>query len=61
MAPFLSDLFINLYIKPKAAFVDSYGENHPVNWKFRKKKYIRKKLTIIFLHLQTFSLVHFIN
>ena len=42
MAPFLSDLFINLYIKPKAAFVDSYGENHPVNWKFRKKNTLER-------------------
>ena len=42
MEPFLSDLFINLHIKPKAAFVDSYGENHPVNWKFRKKNTLER-------------------
>ena len=42
MEPFLSDLFINLHIKPKAAFVDSYAENHPVSWKFRKKNTLER-------------------
>ena len=35
MAPFISDLYINQYIKPKATSVQSCRENHALNGKFR--------------------------
>ena len=35
MAPYISDLNINKYIKPKATSVHSCGENHALNGEFR--------------------------